>query len=492
LPNCSNWAPRAAQQTRLRQLERRLARRSATIDEKIEHAALLGALGRDAQARQAFVDILLRAPTHFSALNEFGNCLTSMGFIAAACRVYSEAIAHHPANPTGHVNLANLLLRGGDLAGARKHYEAALALDPDHPQAHQGLGAVHSGLGDRAGATSHFQKGFGSHAIATLPYRGSKPPLLLLLLVSSGGGNIPTASFLDDRIFLTSVIVADFLDPALPLPPHQLVFNSIGDADLCAPALAAAARLMDRTRAPILNDPSAVIKTGRIANAQRLRKVPGVVTPRIVALARAILAGPDGPAAISGHGFAFPLLLRSPGFHTGHNFVKVESESDLATAAMSLPGDDLLAIEYLHARGKDGNARKYRVMMIDGHIYPLHLAISRQWKVHYFTSDMATQPDHRSEEAAFLGDMPNILGRKAVTALEAIARELGLDYGGVDFSLNDNGDVLLFEANATMVVSPPDPTERWAYRRAAVSRILDAVTKMILARATAIAKANVA
>ena len=140
-------------------------------------------------------------------------------------------------------------------------------------------------------------------------------------------------------------------------------------------------------------------------------------------------------------------------------------------------------IEYLDARGKDGSARKYRVMMIDGKIYPLHLAISRNWKVHYFTSDMADQPDHRAEEAAFLGDMPAVLGDKAMGALKAIRDALGLDYAGVDFGLGADGDLLLFEANATMVIAAPDPDERWAYRRTAITRVIDAVVAMIRERA---------
>ena len=84
----------------------------------------------------------------------------------------------------------------------------------------------------------------------------------------------------------------------------------------------------------------------------------------------------------------------------------VEQAVELSAAAVSLPGDDLLVIEYLDARGTDGNARKYRVMMIGGRIYPLHLAISGKWKVHYFTSDMADKPDHRLEDARFLAAMP--------------------------------------------------------------------------------------
>jgi tetratricopeptide (TPR) repeat protein len=477
------WAPRAVQEAKLRDLEHQLASKGATIDVKIERAVLLSALDRRTEAQQAFVDILLQAPTHFNALNEFGTFLASMGCIDAACRVYSEAITHHPIDPMGHVNLANLLLRGDDLAGARKHYEIALRADPDYPQAHQGLGAVLSEIGDHSGAKLHFQKGFRSHYIWYLPYRGTKPPISLLLLVSSGNGNILAASsFLDDRIFMTSVIVTDFLEPSVPLPPHQLVFNAIGDADVCRPALEAAVQLMKRTDAPIINDASAVLKTGRITNAQRLCALPGVVTPRTIALPRAVLTGQNASAAILSHGFAFPLLLRSPGFHTGKNFVLIRSATELATAVAGLPGDDLLLIEYLDARGKDGNARKYRVMIVDGRIYPLHLAISRQWKVHYFTADMADHPHHRSEEAAFLSNMPEILGNKAVTALQQISDELGLDYGGIDFGLSPTGDVLLFEANATMKVNPPDRDERWDYRRSAVTKILDAVNTMILTR----------
>ena len=120
------------------------------IAAEIERAALLGALGRRQQAQQAFIDILRREPENFSALNEFGTLLTAMGAIDAACRVYAEAILHHPRNPMGHVNLANLLLRANRHAEARAHYEAVLRLDPDYAEAHQGLGAVLSDIGDRA------------------------------------------------------------------------------------------------------------------------------------------------------------------------------------------------------------------------------------------------------------------------------------------------------------------------------------------------------
>jgi glutathione synthase/RimK-type ligase-like ATP-grasp enzyme len=484
----SPWAPRLAQEARLAELDALLAcppdKSEARLQSEIERAALLGALDRKAEAQTAFIDILRRYPTDFSALNEFGTLLAAQGAIDAACRVYAEAILHHPDHPMARVNLGNLLLRANRHAEARAHYEAVLKSVPDHAAAHQGMGAVLADEGDRDGAREHFRKGFRGHAVSTLPYRGKGPPIPLLQLVSSGGGNIPTAPFLDDCVFMTTVVVADHLDPETPLPPHRLIFNAIGDADLCQPALEAASRLIAQTSAPVINDPRAVMTTGRLDNAARLAGLSGVITAKTLAVSRAILADAEAAAWLADHGFTFPLLLRSPGYHTGRNFAAVETASDLAAAVAELPGDELLAIEYLDARAADGNARKYRVMMIGGKLFPLHLAISRNWKVHYFTSDMAEQPGHRAEEMAFLEDMGGVLGEKAVAALHAICNALALDYGGIDFALDGEGNVLLFEANATMVIAaPPDHDPRWAYRRGAINTAISAVIGMIKERA---------
>jgi glutathione synthase/RimK-type ligase-like ATP-grasp enzyme len=262
-----------------------------------------------------------------------------------------------------------------------------------------------------------------------------------------------------------------------------LIFNSIGDADLNGEALKAAQSLAALSGAPVLNAPTAVLATGRSDNARRLARIPGVIAPATVTLAREVLNSPDAATALARHGLKFPLLLRTPGFHTGRHFVRVEEPGALSEALASLPGAELTAIQYLDSRGPDGKVRKYRVMMIDGRLYPLHVAISSHWKIHYFTAEMAERAEHRAEDAEFLENMPAVLGSRATTALEQIQSALGLDYAGIDFGLSPSGDVLLFEANATMVVNPPEPDERWAYRRPAVERIFAAVRRMLLAKA---------
>ena len=109
------------------------------------------------------------------------------------------------------------------------------------------------------------------------------------------------------------------------------------------------------------------------------------------------------------------MLLRSPGYHTGQNFLRLDDAGDLDAALHALPGDHLTLIELLDARGADGAWRKYRVMLVGGAILPLHLAISPHWKVHHFTADMQDRPAHREEEAAFLDNMPGVLGPEAVS-----------------------------------------------------------------------------
>ena len=79
--------------------------------------------------------------------------------------------------------------------------------------------------------------------------------------------------------------------------------------------------------------------------------------------------------------------------------------------------------------------------------------------------------------------MPRALGARAMSALEGIRDRLGLDYAGIDFGLDAQGNVLFFEANASMTIHPPAADERWMFRREPVARILDAARNLFVERA---------
>lgn len=436
-----------------------------TVEQLLARARTLYASGEDEAAKTQYLEVLKLEPCELDALSELAALALASGYRSAARTAYQQAVRCHPGNAAALVELGNLELQDAGGSSAQQHFEAALRLDPDFAAAHQGLARALLAQGDSAAAESHFRSGFTGHALVPMPYRGRGSPLRVLLLVSTHFGNVSTAEFLDHRMFEILVLYVEYFDATQALPPHDLVFNAIGDADLCAEALRAATGVLKFSDAPLINSPQRVLETTRVNNARRLGSLPGVVAAATRRIGRA-----DLPSLLGEGAGGFPMLVRSPGFHMGSHFTRALDHEELLRAAARLPGDELLVMEFLDARGADGMTRKYRVMFIDGQLYPLHLAIAADWKVHYFSAAMASDPAFREEERRFLEDVRSAVGVAGIEALQRIGTTLGLEYAGIDFGLRSDGAVLLFEANATMVIAAPAADPMWDYRRAAIER----------------------
>jgi Flp pilus assembly protein TadD len=462
--------------------EEALARIDALIEEhpddvklRFARACCLEDLARYEQAKRAYSDVLVRDPANFGALTNLGSLLHMHGQRTVARALYTKAVIEHPDEPMAYVNLGNALLEDGERVAAESTYHAGLRVKPDYPNLHFALSLLYRDGGDHDSALKHHQLAFVKPVVRVAPYHGDGPPVDVLLVLAAHGGNVVTHPFFDSRVVRLYTLVAEGYQPWLQLPPHHAIFNGIGDVDRSLVPLRVAREIVARSGAPAINAPDAVLDSGRASVTERLARIPGVIAPRTLALPRGAVTVDE----LTKRGFTFPLLLRSPGHHTGNHFAWVQAPPALDAVRDTLPGMELLVIEYLDGRGADGNYRKYRVLFIGGKLYPLHLAISARWKVHYFSADMADRPDHRAEEALFLGDMEAALGAGAVAALEQIAATLGLDYGGIDFGRDAAGNILLYEANATMAVFPPPPDEHFDYRRAPVDRVIGAIRRLV-------------
>ncbi len=432
-------------------------------------------------ARAAYLALIGRAPDDAAVLGDAGTFFFKTGAYAAAQSAFERAVASAPESVRAHVNLGNAHFVRGAFEAARAAYATALTLDPGDADAHQGISYALVRLDRDAEAAEHRERGFAGRSITTGSFRGAAPPIDVLLLVAAAGGSIYADALLDDTIFRTTTLVADVDDPAPPpLPPHHVVFNALADADRVPAALAAMERRFGDT-AGVINAPERVLATTRAGNARRLASIAGVRTPQTVAIPRASLVR-SGATALIMRGFTFPLLLRSPGYQTGRHFVRVDAPDDVAGALEALPGDTLLALEFVDVRDRAGAVRKYRMMIVDGALYPMHLAVAEHWKVHYVTARM-DDAANRAEDERFLTDPAGVLGAPAMTALAGVRDVLGLDYAGIDFGLDAAGRVVVFEANATMIVLPPPVESIWDYRRAPVARIVGAVQTMLRARA---------
>jgi hypothetical protein len=434
----------------------------------------LQVLGRFDEATACYRTALETKPDSPEIRTNLGRALDSAGHPREALAEFGRALALAPASAEIHYRVGSILENIPFLEDARAYYQMALRLQPDYAAAHVALGNVLADLGLEDAAWEHRRLGYADDVLVTRPALGNDHPIRVLKLMSAAGGNVPLDTVLTPTRYEVSRLIAEYADQLPSLDRFDIVFNAIGDADRCARGLDAAEALLADCSLPVLNPPARVRRTTRAATSARLGSLPGVRTPRLVTWPRSMFETGQAAASLAAKGWTCPLLLRVLGHHTGHHFVKVDAFDQVNAAGLSLPGNQITVIEWLNAESADGTYRKYRVLFLGGEIYPLHMAVSEQWKVHYFTANMADDEAYRLEERRFLADYPAVLGAQGTAAVQAIRDALQLDYGGLDFAIGPAGEILVFEANATMHIILPHAEPLWDYRRPFVEQALRA------------------
>jgi hypothetical protein len=221
---------------------------------------------------------------------------------------------------------------------------------------------------------------------------------------------------------------------------------------------------------PVLNSPEAVARTPRHLMSQLFGDIQGLVIPAVwrVQQRGEWFTNPD---------FQFPALARPLASHGGEGVFLVQNAAELAKVPLDRSGSIYLCAYYDY-RSADGYFRKYRVIFVDRKPYPYHMAISEEWMVHYETANMSV-PWKLLEEQRFLQDPAKVLGDQGMALIAAIGQRLDLDYGGVDFSILPDGSLLLFEANATMLVHPEEEDDALKFKNPYVQKIFDAFSELL-------------
>ncbi|GAC1504139.1 MAG: hypothetical protein NVS1B14_09890 [Vulcanimicrobiaceae bacterium] len=206
----------------------------------------------------------------------------------------------------------------------------------------------------------------------------------------------------------------------------------------------------------------------------------GCNSPPTVRLAREVLARNDSP-------FAPPFIVRPVGSHAGRGLEKIEHESELPAYLQRVPDEQLYVTQYVDYSGPDGHFRKFRIILVDGEPFPFHMAISKNWMVHYYNAPMADNAWMRAEEEHFLASVETLFTVSHRQCLRDIARALQLEYVGIDCAIDREGRILVFEADPGVIVHISDPIELYPYKHQHVPRIFRAVERMIDGR---IARSN--
>ncbi len=396
-------------------------------------------------ALAAFLQVDAFLPDQAAILVAIGTTQVELGQLAEAEASFLRAIKLDPACAAAHANLGSVYVRQGRLEMAEGPSRQAVALMPNNAAAWRNL-AYALRHRNPAGAQECRDIAYRQQQIFIEP--GDAPELRVLVLQVSGQGNMPFPPLLPRARF---TLINWFIDYALPgheasLPAYDIVLNAVGDAAYLPEIEAAMARFLPVCRRPLLNDPTRVARTDRAAIGALLSGIDGVWVPQTVRLAPGSLVAESMRAAA----LSLPVLVRPPGTHGGDGLQRIDTQEEL-DATMPLTSGGYLSA-FAQTREADGFYRKYRVIFIDRVPYPYHLAISPHWMVHYWTAGMQDDAARRAEEMRFLTDPASAIGTRAMAALREIGRRLDLDFAGIDFAVLHDGRLVVFEANATMLV----------------------------------------
>jgi len=441
--------------------------------------AALKAMGRFAEAIAAWQAALAHGPARPAVLASLGNAHAELGDDDAAAAALRRALALAPGLAAAQASLVSVVARRQDDDATEALCREMLASDAGCVNAHLHLADVLARRGQTAEAQAHRHTAYRRQNVFVVPATRPGAPTALVLLTAEDG-NIPLRYLLSrDRY----TVIKWLIDHATPnqysrLPPHDFILNAVGEPELPAATQAAAEFVRQRAAVAFLNRPDRVARTGRPALPALLAGLQGVVVPKV-----ARWRAGDPPPALG-----WPALVRPLGAHGGAGLLRVADAASLAEVAAGRAQNDVTA--FVGFASADRLYRKYRAIFIDRKPYPYHLAIGDDWLVHYISANMLGHAARRAEEARFLADPAAAIGAAAWAALSAIAVRLDLDYAGIDFSILPDGCVLVFEANATMVVHPETPGGVLDFKNPAVARILAAFDAMAAERSRPGATSN--
>ncbi|HEY5341884.1 MAG TPA: hypothetical protein VIK27_12720 [Candidatus Aquilonibacter sp.] len=384
-------------------------------------------------------------------------------------RELSDICRAPEAPPRAFAALGNVLVREGRYVDALEAYRIAADLDVDDAAAHWACAEIAHVLDDIETSTTYRTRALARRRVFFDPLPvGTRTPVLLLLRDIPYSTNTPLEVLLDrERVALHKYYVEGNAD--VPLPAFDVAFCAFGSAHGAAGAIARTDAFLERVAGRI-NDPLLLERTTRESLAGTLDNVAGLS----VAHARVV----DADAAAS---IPLPALVRPVDTHAGDGFARIADRDALVAHLGHYPAQRYHVSDFVEYRSPDGWYRKFRVIFVDGVAYPYHLAISPQWMVHYQTAPMQLDAGLRAQELAFLED-PRRLVPAWDTVMPSIADAIGLDYFGIDATVLPDGSLLVFEADAAMLVHDEDARDVFVAKRPYVARIREALHDAIARR----------
>jgi glutathione synthase/RimK-type ligase-like ATP-grasp enzyme len=241
------------------------------------------------------------------------------------------------------------------------------------------------------------------------------------------------------------------------MPPRpDLVINNIVNAErLSVPgALETVGAVADSFGVPVINHPRLAKELTRQKNAQRLAGIAGVIAPR---LSRYVNRPGDRGRIMAEieASFPYPLIIRTVFEQMGAGTWLVRDREAMQEVLGRLDGQEIYVIEFIESRHQDGLYRQFRAAFVNGNAILVRADFSDYWNVRARRNPSMREfykrrPDLAGVANQFITHPERTFVGNALKTIQTIAATTPLDIYGMDFDITDNGDIVVFEINATM------------------------------------------
>ena len=323
------------------------------------------------------------------------------------------------------------------------------------------------------------------HRLYRSPCSAAQPGLRVLALAAAidMGGNTPIEFLLEESgVELLTLYVTGGTELPVPLPDHDVAIVIASDSEECRDALGIIDRAASRWPRPILNPPHLVRNLDRDKLHGLLRGIEGIDIPATVSVTRVQLSN-VAQSHLSLTDIApelrLPLIVRPRGSHAGVGLAKLDDRDAIARYLAEREEQEFFVSRFVDYASEDGLFRKYRVVFVDGRAYACHMAIADRWDIWYLNAGMSESPAKRLEEETFMRTFDIGFARRHQSALAGMAERIGLEYFTIDCAENNNGELLVFEADNTAVVHNMDSPEMFPYKPPQMRAIFDAFVAML-------------
>ncbi len=235
------------------------------------------------------------------------------------------------------------------------------------------------------------------------------------------------------------------------------------------------AEQLDGRGVPTINPVAKLTNAAKVSGSERIRSA-GIRTARTVEITDL------ENFRETGLGLQLPILIRDDWGHASKQalargaVIRCDTEQERRDA--NLQGFRRpIAIEFIETKSPDGLYRKYRHFAMGDMGFPHHVQMKYHWYVKGEEGGRLEYSDAiREEELAFVHQPdPN------TELLQKARRALDLDYVAFDYSYDQSGNLVVWEANPLPIIAYA--TDQWAYKNHIVIRTILGMAQMYLTRA---------